>query len=167
MFNILGPLLNPARPNGIILGVPECEIGMMFAHSLRDGGVERAMVVCGCEGLDEISPSGPTWVWELKDGQIIEKTIIPDMFGLPPHPHTEVASGTPKQHAEVVTKLLTSGEALPESLLPVLHFALINASAFLVVAGLAQNFKEGVTLEMDSITSGKAWNALEAFRGPQ
>jgi anthranilate phosphoribosyltransferase len=165
MFNILGPLLNPARPNGMVLGVAEREIGMTFAHSLREGGVQRAMVVCGYEGLDEISPSGPTWVWELKDGQITEKTIKPEMFGLPSHPHTEVASGTPKQNAEVVTKLLTSGEAIPESLLPVLHFALINASALLVVAGLAQDFEEGVKLAMSSVTSGKAWQALQAFKG--
>ncbi|TFK40520.1 anthranilate phosphoribosyltransferase, TrpD [Crucibulum laeve] len=164
MFNVLGPLINPARPRGMVLGVAEREIGATFAHSLQDGGVERALVVCGCEKLDEISCAGPTWAWELKDGKVIETTITPDMFGVPVHPLRTVAGGSPQENAETFKTLLTSGNNLPESLIPVLDFVLINASALLVVAGLAKDYKEGTQLARESVTSGKAWDALDTFR---
>ncbi|KAJ7583420.1 glycosyl transferase [Mycena floridula] len=164
MFNVLGPLINPARPQGMILGVAERQIGATFAKSLLDGGVERAMVVCGYEGLDEISCAGPTWAWELKDGKITEQTLHPDLFGLPLHPLTSVAGGGPKENAETARLLLTSGDNTPESLIPVLDFVLLNAGALLVVAGVAADYKEGAKKARESITSGKAWEALEIFR---
>ncbi|KAF8895257.1 glycosyl transferase [Infundibulicybe gibba] len=144
MFNVLGPLINPVRPRGMVLGVAEREIGETFAKSLREGGVERALVVCGYEGLDEISCAGPTWGWELKDGKITTTTLHPEQFGLEVHPLSSVAGG--------------------ESLTPVLHFVLMNASALLVIAGLAADYKEGTKMAMESVTSGSAWAALEQFR---
>ncbi|KAF7358882.1 Anthranilate phosphoribosyltransferase, TrpD [Mycena sanguinolenta] len=164
MFNVLGPLLNPARPQGMVLGVAEREIGYAFASSLRDGGVERALVVCGYEKLDEISCAGPTYAWELLNGQIAEKTLSPELFGLERHPLGTVAGGSPQENADTFRKLLTSGTEIPESLKPVLDFVLINASALLVVAGLAENYTHGVKLALESITSGKAWAALQTFR---
>lgn len=164
LFNVLGPLINPARPRGMVLGVADRELGPTFAQSLRDGGVERALVVCGAEGLDEISCAGDTYAWQLKDGKITEITLHPDLFGLPVHPLSSVAGGTPTENAGTFRALLNSGSDIPESLMPVLHFVLLNASALLVVAGLASDFKEGVALAMNSITSGCAWNALVAFR---
>lgn len=164
MFNILGPLINPARPRGMVLGVAEREIGYTFAQSLRDGGVERALVVCGYEGIDEISCAGPTWGWELIDGKISEKTLHPEQFGLKVHPLTAVVGGSPQDNAETFKALLNSGEKIPESLTPVLDFVLMNASALLVVAGLADNYVQGTEMAMKSITSGKAWAALENFR---
>ena len=65
MFNILGPLINPARPRGMVLGIAEPELGWTFAKSLLEGGVERALVVCGEERMDEVSCAGPTLVWSL------------------------------------------------------------------------------------------------------
>ncbi|KAF9041831.1 anthranilate phosphoribosyltransferase, TrpD [Hymenopellis radicata] len=121
-------------PRGMVLGIAEKEIGSTFAKSLRDGGVERALVVCGYEGLDEISCAGPTHAWELKDGVITQQTLHPDLFGLEVHP------------------------------LSTLHFVLLNASALLVVAGLASDYVEGTKLAMESVTSGAAWKALETFR---
>lgn len=164
MFNILGPLINPARPRGMVLGVAERELGPIFAQSLRDGGVERALVVCGAEGLDEISCAGDTWAWELHDGVITEKTLHPEQFGIKTHPLSAVTGGTPSENSETFKALLTSGEAIPEALHPLLDFVLINAAALLVVAGLARNYKEGTEMAMKSITSGKAWEALEVFR---
>lgn len=164
MFNILGPLINPARPRGMVVGVADKGLGETFARSLRDGGVNTALVVCGAEGLDEISCAGNTWAWELRGGEIIEHTLHPDQFGLPVHPLTEVAGGTPEENAEAFTTLLTSGGKVPDALMPVLHFVLLNASALLVVAGLASNYKEGVELALRSITSGKAWDALLTFK---
>lgn len=164
MFNVLGPLINPARPRGMVLGVAEREVGYTFAQSARDGGVERALVVCGYEGLDEISCAGPTWAWELKDGNITEKTLHPSQFGLEVHPLTSVAGGDPAANAATFKTLLTSGEQIPENLIPVLHFVLMNTSALLVVAGLADDYVQGTKMAMTSITSGKAWKALEHFR---
>jgi anthranilate phosphoribosyltransferase len=164
MFNVLGPLINPARPRGMVLGVAEPEIGPTFAHSLREGGVERALVVCGFEKLDEISCAGPTHAWELKDGKVTAKTLRPEDFGLPVHPLSSVAGGSPQENAETFKILLTSGANIPENLVPVLDFVLLNASALLVVAGVAQDFVEGTKLARESITSGKAWEALDTFR---
>jgi anthranilate phosphoribosyltransferase len=164
MFNILGPLINPARPQGMVLGIAEKEIGDTFARSLRDGGVTRALVVCGAEGLDEISCAGHTHAWELCDGKITERTLHPDQFGLGIHPLSAVAGGTPDENAETFKTLLMSGNSIPESLTPVLHFVLMNAAALLVVAGLAGDLKEGTKMAMESITSGKAWEALETYR---
>ncbi|RDB14894.1 Anthranilate phosphoribosyltransferase [Hypsizygus marmoreus] len=164
MFNVLGPLINPARPRGMVLGVAEREIGATFAKSLRDGGVERALVVCGCELLDEISCAGPTWAWELQGGEIVEKTLHPNQFGLEVHPLSTVAGGTPQDNAATFKTLLTSGENIPPELKPVLDFVLLNASALLVIAGLAEDYVQGTKLALESITSGSAWDALEQFR---
>lgn len=164
MFNVLGPLINPAKPRGMVLGVAEREIGDTFARSLRDSGVDRAMVVCGAEGLDEISCAGDTYVWDLLDGKITEKTLHPEQFGLEVHPLEAVKGGTPVENARTFKELLTSGEAIPQRLTPVLHFVLMNAAALLVVAGVTADFKEGADLALKSITSGKAWDALETFR---
>ncbi|KAH7913354.1 glycosyl transferase family, a/b domain-containing protein [Hygrophoropsis aurantiaca] len=164
LFNVLGPLINPASPKGMVLGVAEKELGQTFAQSLSDGGVQRALVVCGAEGLDEISCAGDTWVWELKDGKITADTLHPKHFGLDVHPLTSVGSGTPNENAETFKTLLTSGSNIPAHLTPVLHFVLMNASALLVVAGQATDYKDGVRRAMESITTGSAWRALECFR---
>ncbi|KAI0662130.1 glycosyl transferase family, a/b domain-containing protein [Cubamyces menziesii] len=164
MFNVLGPLINPARPRGMVLGVAERELGSTFAHSLEEGGVQRAFVVCGAEGLDEISCAGDTHVWELNNGAVTERTVHPQDFGLQSHPLSAVAGGTPEENAETFKALLCSGSNIPERLTPVLDFVLMNAAALLVVAGVAQDLKDGVAKARESITSGKAWNALEQFR---
>jgi anthranilate phosphoribosyltransferase len=164
MFNILGPLINPARPQGMVLGVAEKELGRTFAESLKSGGVKRALVVCGAECLDEISCAGKTYVWELKNNQITEMTVHPLDFGVGTHKLESVAGASPEENATVFKQLLCSGDNIPEELTPVLDFVLINASALIVVAGLAENFKDGVKLARESISSGKAWQALEAFR---
>ncbi|KAG5643520.1 hypothetical protein DXG03_000712 [Asterophora parasitica] len=167
MFNVLGPLINPAQPRGMVLGVAEREIGAAFARSLREGGVERALVVCGCERLDEISCAGETWAWELRpDGTIVEKTLSPEMFGVARHPLRDVAGGTPAENAQTLRALLAlrHGYEVPTKLVSVMDFVLINAAALLVVAGRAENYLEGTQLARESILSGKAWNALEQFR---
>ncbi|KAI6101939.1 glycosyl transferase [Pisolithus sp. B1] len=138
LFNVLGPLINPAHPKGMVLGVAERELGPAFAKSLLDVGVQRALVVCGAENLDEISCAGDTWVWEIRDGQITEAKLHPERFGLPVHPLTAVAGGTAAENAETFKTLLRSG--------------------------LAEDYKHGVRLALESMKSGAAWKALEAFR---
>ncbi|KAF8635906.1 hypothetical protein AX15_000084 [Amanita polypyramis BW_CC] len=164
MFNILGPLINPARPRGMVLGIAEPELGPTFAQSLKEGGVDRALVVCGHEKLDEISCAGPTWVWELHNGTVTERTIKPEDFGLPTHPLSSVAGASPHENATAFKTLLTSRNNLPENMIPLLDFVLLNTSALLVVAGIANDFVQGAKIARESITSGKAWAALEQFR---
>ena len=165
MFNVLGPLINPARPKGMVLGVAERELGPPFARSLARGGVERALVVCGAEGLDEISCAGATHAWELAaDGAVAPRVLHPRDFGLGVHPLEEVAGKSPGDNAETFKRLLRSGGEVPEGLGPVLDFVLMNAAALLVVAGIADDFVEGVEKARESIVSGQAWNALEQFR---
>ena len=164
MFNILGPLVNPARPRGMVLGVAQPEIGNTFAQCLGEGGVKRALVVCGYERLDEISCAGPTHVWELKDEKVTKSVLKPEDFGLPSHPLHTVAGGTPIENATKFKGLLMSGDKIPEELVPILDFVLINTSALLVVAGIANDYIEGTKLARESIISGKAWKAFETFR---
>lgn len=176
MFNILGPLINPARPKGMVLGICEPELGATFAQSLLDGGVEKALIVCGVERLDEISCAGPTHVWELnKDasgkGNISEYLVDPENdFGLPIHPLEDVAGHSPEENARVFTRLLDPTQQPPPDAETIrkhnaiIDFVLLNASALLVVAGIANDFKHGVELARDSITSGKGWQALQTFR---
>ena len=123
------------------------------------------MVVCGADGLDEISCAGDTWAWSLTpDGNIVETVLHPEQFGLGTHPLAAVSGGRASENAATLTRLLTSGEEVPEELRPVLEFVLLNAAALLVVAGVAGNFKDGVQLARESIASGAAWKALETFR---
>ncbi|KAJ8093204.1 anthranilate phosphoribosyltransferase [Marasmius tenuissimus] len=164
MFNVLGPLINPASPRGMLLGVAEPELGRPFAESLREGGVEHALVACGYERLDEISCAGPTYAWELVDGRITERALTPELFGVEPHALAKVVGGDPAQNAETFKRLLKAGKDIPDDVKPVMDFVLMNASALLVVAGLAESYKEGTKLARDSIIEGKAWAAFETFR---
>lgn len=111
IFNILGPLVNPARPNRNVMGVHSHALGHMYAEALRARGhVEHAWVVCGQEGLDEISIEGDTDVWELRtDGQIHEFTVNPENdFGLPSYPLTAVRSYSSRENASICLRLLQS-----------------------------------------------------------
>ncbi|KAH9973924.1 glycosyl transferase [Russula compacta] len=165
LLNVLGPLINPSRPRGMVLGVAEPALAPSFVAALKAAGVKRAYVVCGAENLDEISCAGDTHVWELlDDGGVRERTLSPADFGLPAHPLSDVKSATPAENAAAFKALLTSGDNIPAHLTPILDFVLINAAALLVVAGRADNFKHGVGLALEAITSGKAWHALETFR---
>jgi anthranilate phosphoribosyltransferase len=149
----------------MVLGVAEPALGPPFVAALKAGGVKRAYVVCGAEDLDEISCAGDTHLWELQDdGSVRERTLRPADFGLPAHPLDDVKGASPVENAAAFKTLLTSGDNLPARLTPVLDIVLMNAAALLVVAGRAEDLKEGVRLAREAITSGRAWHALEVFR---
>jgi len=149
----------------MVLGVAEPALGPPFVAALRAGGVKRAYVVCGAEDLDEISCAGDTRLWELlDDGSVRERTLCPADFGLPTHSLDDVKGASPAENAAAFKTLLTSGDNIPARLMPVLDFVLMNAAALLVVAGRAEDLKEGARLAREAITSGRAWHALEVFR---
>ncbi|KAG8690617.1 anthranilate phosphoribosyltransferase [Ceratobasidium sp. 395] len=182
VFNVLGPLVNPAQPSRMVLGVYARELGPVFAEALRGMGVQRALVVCGMESLDEISIAGGTWAWSLENGDIKTTTLHPSHFELKTHPLSSVAGASPETNAQILIDLLNpaSPNYTPPTydIVPtpstttnptvnrqaILDFVLLNASALLVVAGLADDYPSGVRLARESIASGRAWAALQEFK---
>lgn len=177
IFNTLGPLINPARPDAMVLGVHSAYLGPIFVEALRLLGVKRAWVVCGEEGLDEISPEGPThvrlsssaaltWserreqVWEVHHGRLSKHILTPVTFGLSAHPLSAVKGGTPAANAALLRSLL-DGEMEEGS--PIEAWVAMNAAALLVVGGKATTCVEGVAMARESIRSGKAKETLETF----
>jgi anthranilate phosphoribosyltransferase len=161
IFNVLGPLCNPADIDARVLGVSSKLLGEIFAETLRLMGVKRAMVVCGFEGLDEISPQGKSHIWRLDEQSQLEYfSIEPGDFGLCSHSIEEVRSGTPPENAALLLRLL-DGE-LPEGN-AVLDFVLLNAAALLVCAEKAKDWRDGVRIAKESIKSGSARKALDGF----
>jgi anthranilate phosphoribosyltransferase len=172
ILNLIGPLVNPARPGGLVLGVAHPKLGETFVQALsKDETIHHAMVVCGEEHLDEISCAGRTRVWEFKrseDGKItfLESIISPETFGIDSHLLASVAGGKgPEENADIFTRLLSQPENnTSKELKPILEFVLINAAAVLVVAKIAKDVREGVELARQSINSGAAWKAFQSFK---
>ncbi|WRT70722.1 anthranilate phosphoribosyltransferase [Kwoniella shivajii] len=175
IFNVLGPLINPSKPQRMLLGVAKKELGDTFAEVLRLLGVERALVVCGKEGLDEISPAGETWTWLLENGEITKGEIHPTKdFGLPLHSLSSVRGSTPDLNALTFNSIMSNSSAPPHlsspassdspSLQSITDYVLLNAAALLHVSGKAASWKEGVDIARESIESGGARAAFEGFR---
>jgi anthranilate phosphoribosyltransferase len=166
IFNIMGPLINPAPLKARIIGVYAEPLGRVFAEAVLKMNINAnrpnapALIVWGTEGLDEISCDGKTKVWELRDQQINEYYLEPADFGLPSHPLKDVASGTPEENAVIVRKLLNN--ELEENN-PILDYVLINTAALAVIDGAARDWKHGVELARESIRSGKAKECFAKF----
>lgn len=163
IFNILGPLLNPAPIQARIIGVHSPELGPVFIESFAKLNPQgRCMIVCGEERLDEISPAGPTNVWLYdKETGIQQTSITPEDFGVTPHPLDSVKSGSPEENATLLNELLKGKTELGD---PVLDYILINCAALLKISGVAKDYKHGVTLALESIKSGAAERALVTFK---
>ncbi|MBW8190154.1 anthranilate phosphoribosyltransferase [Neiella marina] len=157
IFNVLGPLINPARPDVMLLGVYAPELVQPIAQALVKLGVNRAMVVHG-SGLDEIALHGPTLVAEVDHGNITEKTITPADFGLPEYSVEELVGGTPTENAEITTAIL-AGQGEPAQ-----HAAIAaNVGAVLYLAGQAENLRRGAEQAMAVINSGQSLATLTAL----
>lgn len=157
IFNMLGPLTNPAAANCQLLGVFAPELTEMFAHALKLLGTKRAFVVHGHDGLDEISICAPTRISELKDGQISTYDIMPEQFFDQAADPENLVGGSPKENAEI-TKQILNGKKGPKR-----DVILINTSAALVAAGKAENFKDGIQQAANTIDTGKALSKLNAL----
>jgi len=157
IFNMLGPLTNPASANCQLLGVYAPELTEMFAHALRILGVKRAFVVHGHDGLDEISVCAPTRISELNDGMIRTYDINPERFFGEISKPDDLAGGSQEDNARI-TKSILNGEKGPKR-----NIILINSSAALVAAGKASDLKEGITLSEVSIDSGAALKKLDSL----
>ena len=155
IFNILGPISNPAGVRRQLVGVFARHWLEPIATVLGKLGSERAWIVHGSDGLDEVTLTGPTHVAELKDGQVRSFEVRPEDAGLPVCRPDDLKGGDPEENAAVMRALL-AGEAGP-----IRDFVLINAGAALIVAGRAGDLKEGAALAAESIDSGKARAALD------
>jgi anthranilate phosphoribosyltransferase len=155
IFNILGPLTNPAMATHQLIGIYSGELVSMIAHVLKNLGSVRAMVVHGLEGLDEISLCGPTKVAELRDGEVKEYVIEPEQFGLMRCRLEELHGGSPNQSAVIVRGVLDGKTG------PTRDVILLNSGAALYVSARAATIQDGIRLASESIDSGNARRKLE------
>ena len=155
VFNILGPLTNPASPTMQLLGVYDEYLVEPLAQVLSSLGVKRGMVVYGMDKLDEISLSAPTKVCEMKDGWYKTSIITPEEFGFERCTKDDLKGGTPEENA-AITRAVLNGEKGHKR-----NAVLMNAGAALYIAGKAESIKDGVKLAAELIDSGKAAAALE------
>lgn len=154
VFNLLGPLTNPAMATHQLIGLYSGDLVGMIAHVLKNLGSVCAMVVHGMEGLDEISLCGPTKVAELRGGQVKEYIVEPEQFGLKRCRMEDLHGGNAEQSAAIVRGVLQGDKG------PARDVVLLNGGAALYVAGSAATIQDGMRLAAESIDSGKASEKL-------
>jgi anthranilate phosphoribosyltransferase len=155
IFNILGPLTNPAMATSQLMGVFSPSLTETMAMVLRNMGSRSAFVVHGMDSLDEISLSSPTQVSELKNGTVRTYTIQPEDFGFKRTPLSEIKGGDPSENAIIIREVL-NGKRGPQR-----DIVILNTAFALAAAGLASDPKEGIELACKSIDSGNALRKLE------
>lgn len=158
VFNILGPLTNPAKADMQIMGVFDENLLEPMAQVLSNLGVKKGMVVFGQEKLDEISICGPTSICCFKNGEFRRDILTPEAVGLNRADKTELLGGTPQENAAITKAILEGKERGAKR-----DAAVINAAAALFVAGKAGNMKDAVKLAEETIDSGRAYAKLEQF----
>ena len=159
IFNVLGPLTNPAGADAQVLGVYSEELVPLIANALTHMPVEHALVVHG-DGMDEIALHGPTTVAEVEGEEVTEYTITPEDLGLESAPVDAIAGGTPEENAEVLRGIVDGSVTGPER-----DVILANAGAAIYVAGLADDLPSGVEKAAESIDSGAAAEKFAALCG--
>lgn len=157
IFNALGPLANPARATHQLLGAYDDALRPVLAETLRALGTERAWVVRGADGLDEVSPTGPTRVTELAEGRLVERTIAPEDFGLERLEPSALRGGDASDNARAI-EAIVAGEAHPARAAVVL-----NAAAAWVVAN-GGGLREAAARADEALASGRARESLERWR---
>ena len=157
VFNILGPLTNPATPTMQLLGVYDEYLVEPLAQVLINLGVKRGMVVYGMDKLDEISLSADTKICEINDGWYKTYTITPEDFGFEKCLKEDLKGGTPEENAKITKDILNGAKGHKR------NAVLLNAGAALYIGGKANSYKEGVELAKKIIDSGKALETLEKF----
>lgn len=157
VFNILGPLTNPASPTMQLLGVYDGYLAAPLAQVLANLGVKRGMVVYGQDKLDEISLSSPTSVCEIRDGWFRSYTIKPEDFGFQRCDKSELKGSTPEENAKITRGILRGDKGAKRDAV------LMNAGAGLYIAGKAESIQEGINLAERLIDTGKALDTLDKF----
>jgi anthranilate phosphoribosyltransferase len=157
VFNLLGPLTNPAGANAQIAGAPSAKAAELIAGALAALGLPHGFVVHGSDGLDEITTTGPTLVFEIRDGRVERRTVHPDDFGVAVAPGSALAGGDKGANAAIAREVLAGCPG------PRRDIVLVNASAGLVAAGKAPTFRDAMALAAASIDSGAARGKVAAL----
>lgn len=157
MFNLLGPLTNPAGASGQVVGVYAADMVEKLAEALSMLGRRRALVVHGHDGLDEITITGPTRIAEARDGTVRTYEVTPEEFGLPRATLAEIAGGDATENAGIIRTILGGAKG------PKRDVVLLNAAAALVAAGRADHLKDALPLAVNAIDSGAAEVKLGAL----
>ncbi len=157
VFNLLGPLTNPAQASAQVVGVYAADLVEKLAEALSMLGVRRALVVHGVDGLDEITITGPTRIGEVRDGQVRTYEVTPEEFGLKRASLEEIAGGDAAENAAIIHEVLAGTKS------PRRDIVLLNSSAALVAAGKAEHLGGALPLAAQSIDSGAARKRLDAL----
>lgn len=157
IFNILGPLANPALATAQVMGVPDESLMRPIAETLCRLGVRRAMVVHS-DGLDEISTFGPTKILRLVDGHIAAETLMPGDYGMS-GAFEQLRGGDAQANAAIIRRILDGSDTGPRR-----DVVVLNAAAAIIVAGLANDFADGVKRAREAIDEGRAAEALQKLR---
>ena len=157
VFNLLGPLINPAHATCQVVGVYSADLVEKLAEALSMLGLHRALVVHGSDGLDEVTITGPTRVGEVRRGQVHTYEVTPEEFGLKRAPLDDIAGGDAAMNAAVIRSVL-SGEKSPRR-----DVVVLNSAAALVAAGRAEHLRDAVPLAAQAIDSGAASKKLDAL----
>ena len=157
MFNLLGPLTNPARANGQVVGVYSLDLVEKLAEALSMLGLRRALVVHGLDGLDEITITGKTRVAEAREGNVRSYEVEPEEFGMRQASLQEISGGDAAENAAIIRAVLSGEKSARRDVV------LLNAAAALVAAGKANHIADAVPLAAKSIDSGAAAAKLDAL----
>jgi len=160
VFNVLGPLTNPANANAQLLGVYDRKLSESLAHVLKNLGCEEAMVVHGLDGLDEVSTIGKTVISWLKEDEIVTIETVPKDFGVKLATPEEIKGTTPDESAEITFKILNGSCDINN---PKREIVLVNAAVGIIVGGKAEDFSYGIELARESVDSGAAYKKLKAL----
>ncbi len=157
VFNLLGPLTNPAGATVQLVGASSAEAAELMAGALAALGLARGLVVHGTDGLDEITTTGPTLALAISDGQVNRRTLRPEDFGVEPASLADLRGGVPEANAQIARAVLAGARG------PRRDIVLVNAAAALATAGKAQDVRAGMRLAQESVDSGAAARKLEAL----
>lgn len=158
IFNILGPLSNPAAAKGQVLGVYDEAIMPFIAKTLQNLGEKHSMVVHGADGSDEITNTGLTYISEVFPDRILNYTITPEQFGLPVYTLEDLQGGTPEENAQISLDLLQGQKGAHRDIV------VLNAAATIYIGQKASSLEEAVRIAAETIYSGKAFAKLEEIR---
>jgi anthranilate phosphoribosyltransferase len=160
IFNVLGPLTNPASANAQLLGVYDPKLTTPLAYALKRLGCEEAMVVHGLDGIDEISTVGRTAISWLKEGEVANLEVTPKDFGVKQAKIADIKGTTPEESAEILYKILSNQCPTDD---PKTEMVLVNGAAGIIVGGEAEDFGYGMEVARKSIESGAAYSKLKAL----
>ena len=158
VFNVLGPLCNPAGARAQVVGVYEPALVRTIAEVLARLGSHRAFVVHGAYGIDELSPAGPNFVCEVRDGDVIERQIDPRDYGIAPSAPEELRGGSPEQNAAVILAVFSGEERGAKR-----DAILLNAAGAIAAGYHAEDLREGLEVAREAVDSGAAAERLEAL----